>query len=145
MRSCLLLVEAGLAALCLATLPFAEHQFYAVPSHGILAETYGGPFLFVAAALVIALWARRGGIGRGLTAGLVASITGFLAAVVISAAHLLDPGAAIGNTSAVLAELCLLVLFFLGPAVIVADWFVHVRERSRLEASDPVFPTARVV
>ena len=133
-------VEVGLATAFLLAVPFAR----ATPAEHLLDDTLGIPVLFVAAVLIVAWWARRGGFGRGLAAGLVGSMSGLAAAVVLSVAHVFDVQDA-DNAAAVIAELCLPGLFFYGPVVCVTDVVLHLLERRRLEATDPVFPTARVV
>jgi hypothetical protein len=142
-RLLLLLSAVGAAALCLMTLPFEEHTVSYVHVESLLSETSGTPFVFALMILAVTVWAVRGGFPRGLLAGAVTTAGAFITAVAIAFQHLLtDP---IYNTTGSVALLCIFALFLLGPAIFVAEVVLYWLERRRLEATDPVFATARVV
>lgn len=143
MRLLILVGAASLAAICLLALPFEEHVVSYERTETILGETDGVPFGIVVLVLVAAIWAIGGGFPRGAVAGVAIGGGGFFAAVTIAAQHILsDP---IYNLAGELAFVSLLGLLVLGAGMVIVEPVLQVLERRRLEASDPVFPTARVV
>jgi hypothetical protein len=153
-RSTSLTLMTVLAGLC-ALLHLAERHREAVgggwddgepyewgPAHSIAGEAYGVPVLFPLVILGACLWARRG-FPRALMPAVLA--VGNLVALVAAwiMAHLFestdDPALTI------LAVLSAIALAAVGVWMSIVEIAAPILERRRLEATDPVFPTARVV
>lgn len=142
-RLLLVLAAIGATACALLLLPFEEHTVSYTHTETILGETDGFPFVILLVILAALVWAALGTFPRGLVAGISTSAGVLLAAVTIALEHILvDP---IHDTAGQIALLCLPFLLFDGLAIAAAELFLHRGERRRLEATDPVFPTARVV
>jgi hypothetical protein len=93
--------------------------------------------------VMVAQWARRGGLPRGVLAGLLALGEVMAMGVLLIASHLFDSvDGTLPHDAAMLAQL---VIAAAAAAVVVVEPLVLVLERRRLEAGDPVVATARVV
>ena len=113
------------------------------PWHSFAAESFGLPVVMPAVLAVVAQWARRGGLPRGVLVGLLALGEVMVMVGLLIAAHLFDDvDGTLPHDAAMLAQLAIAAA---AAAVVVVEPLVLVLERRRLEADDPVVATARVV
>lgn len=111
--------------------------------HSFAAETAFIPVLAPALVLAAALWARRGRLPRGVAAAIVGLVNNVALLACSIDAHLFDDVES--DPAMVLAAVAQIVIFVSAAVLLVGEPVVYVGERRKLEAQDPVFPTARVV
>jgi hypothetical protein len=113
------------------------------PAHSLAGESFGMPVIVPLVILATVWWAFRGRLPRAILPALLAA--GNLVAVVVAwvNAHLFED-----TDTRVLTAGAIITSFLLAAAGIwlfLVEIVVPFLERRRLEASDPVFPTARLV
>lgn len=141
-RTTMLAGVLAVASLCVVLLVFEAHHVYGGPSHSLLGEN-PWPLLALAVPIIVAALALR----RGLASGLLAGFLAFGAAVVnlgiLTVVHLLSEVSE--NAPGHALRMALLVMMVAGPLTVIVELSARVLERRHLEATDPVFPTARIV
>lgn len=134
-----------LAAITTLALPFATHvtEYAYDETHHTISETSFGPWLISLAIAAALVGAYRGRLIRTVIVTPLVSVGAFFGFLWVALAHLLTRTFSNGAEDVTL--ICLFLLFWLGPALFILEWFVVVLERNKLEREDPQFPTARVV
>lgn len=112
------------------------------PAHSLVGESAYAPLISLAVICGLALWARRG-FPRGIVAGAIAVANIVVVAGSWLTAHLFTTTDLPMITS--LATTSSFATSAVGVVVAVLDVVLPIWERRRLAASDPVFPSARIV
>jgi hypothetical protein len=144
----------GLAMVSVAitaiALPFASHEASSWKDstwsrpHNLLYETAYLP-LMVALAIGVGLWwTSRGRLVRAVVMGPFLGVVALFTMAGMAIQHIILSETR-SNIAEVASYLGLFGVFVSGGVIFVTEWILVVGERRRLENTDPVFPTARVV
>ncbi len=145
-RKGLVIALAGFAVLGVIGGPLPAHRMesdhggdvhYGLNEGGLVA------MMCFAVVAVVAWTSRRGGFGRAWIAATVSLVASVVTGFVILLSHLLtNVERLVGDE---LIATSILGQLIIGPVLLVIEPFLFLRERTLLERSDPVFPTARAI